>query len=464
MSTVRVRFEQAVYGSFAFWDRGYALLAHSPGCRPEWLAGFLIACQRYGEPRGGAAEAPGLFALRLERGPWIVVGVSPQGHDDRGRPGALAFHALFVSARDYRKAGHVPFGLSGALRGDWTAETRTLPPGTWPVEVPGTPEAPHDPRALRIAAALAHGGRVALEEAGPIDALAREVWHALPDRARRRATVATWAFGNGNRFDLVALPRLAGVELDPSYVDPATLDADPDPAAPTGTRMWLPPWCGRRTIYALAAGAILTGVLLGLALHADDRDDSRPAPTASTVPERRPRPTTIGDEAPSTPEERRRVAVALRDMAERFGVISADAARHDVDPTGLMVLLARTLRYRGPSLSADERTRLGNERGPGSGHERSLALRWHAHIRRFADDRPLPADFARRTLRGQLATLCWSFHLDDDPAAPRRSPAETPHALADALAVDLPVRATPLSALYPALSGYIEFLGQLPRR
>ena len=35
MPTVRVRFEQAVYGSFAFWDRGYALLAHSPGCRPE---------------------------------------------------------------------------------------------------------------------------------------------------------------------------------------------------------------------------------------------------------------------------------------------------------------------------------------------------------------------------------------------------------------------------------------------
>ena len=40
MPTVRVRFEQAVYGSFPFWDRGYALLAHSPGCRPEWLAEF----------------------------------------------------------------------------------------------------------------------------------------------------------------------------------------------------------------------------------------------------------------------------------------------------------------------------------------------------------------------------------------------------------------------------------------
>ena len=76
----------------------------------------------------------------------------------------------------------------------------------------------------------------------------------------------------------------------------------------------------------------------------------------------------------------------------------------------------------------------------------------------------MPGDFARGPLRWQLATLCWSFHLDDDPTAPRRSPAEIPHALADALAVDLPVRATPLSARYPALAGYVEFLGRLPRR
>src|SRR6185312_16430542 len=30
--------------------------------------------------------------------------------------------------------------------------------------------------------------------------------------------VATWAFGNGNAFDLVALPRLASNELDRSYL------------------------------------------------------------------------------------------------------------------------------------------------------------------------------------------------------------------------------------------------------
>lgn len=88
MATVHVRYEQAVYGSFPFWDRGYAMLAQSPGCRPRWLAELRAACQRHGERPAGAAEAGGLFALRPAGGPWLIVGVSPQGRDDRGRPGS----------------------------------------------------------------------------------------------------------------------------------------------------------------------------------------------------------------------------------------------------------------------------------------------------------------------------------------------------------------------------------------
>src|SRR5439155_20432547 len=84
---VQVRYEQAVYGSFPFWDRGYAVLAHSPGCRPEWLAGLRAACQRFGERPMGVAETAvrALFALRLASGPWMIVGVGSPGSDDRGR-------------------------------------------------------------------------------------------------------------------------------------------------------------------------------------------------------------------------------------------------------------------------------------------------------------------------------------------------------------------------------------------
>ncbi len=55
-----------------------------------------------------------------------------------------------------------------------------------------------------------------MQSPGPIDALARDVWRALPFRVRLRASVATWAFDNANRFDLVALPKLAGVAREPS--------------------------------------------------------------------------------------------------------------------------------------------------------------------------------------------------------------------------------------------------------
>ena len=35
-------------------------------------------------------------------------------------------------------------------------------------------------------------------------------------RVRLRASVATWAFDNANRFDLVALPKLAGLTREVS--------------------------------------------------------------------------------------------------------------------------------------------------------------------------------------------------------------------------------------------------------
>jgi hypothetical protein len=154
------------------------------------------------------------------------------------------------------------------------------------------------------------------------------------------------------------------------------------------------------------------------------------------------------------------VAESLANLAERFGVAEARATAGEADPVALMIALADRLRYRGPLLTADELSRLGAE----PGRDRDLALRWHERVRRFADDRPLPVGFARGPLRWQLDTLSWSFHLDGDPAARRRSAAEVPHAIGEALATDVPLRATPLSGRYPALASYAAFLGRLPRR
>lgn len=226
MNSRPIPFEQAVYGSFPFWNRGYAVLAQSPGCRPEWLTGLRRACQQYGERPAGASEAGGLFAQRLASGPWLIVRPSDQGRDDQGRPGALAFHALFVRPADYRKAGSAPFGFAAALRADWNAETRALPAGRCTV-VPDDPRA-DDPRAGPIAEALADGRRVVVEAAGPIDALARQVWRGLPPSVRRRATVATWTFSRTPEFDLSARPPLAGgAHTAPGVTHETVLYSDP---------------------------------------------------------------------------------------------------------------------------------------------------------------------------------------------------------------------------------------------
>ena len=221
LMNVNVHCKQAVYGSFPFWERGYGILARSPSCRPEWIAALKTACQRYGERPLGTVEADGLFAMRVPHGPWMIVGVYPQGCDDQGRPGALAFHALFVGRWTYARAGADPFVFSDLLHRNWgradldailpTARRSIRRSGFRPS--PGL-NSPVNDRLKPIVTAIAQGRRVAVQSPEPIDALARGVWRALPIRVRLRASVATWAFDNANRFDLVALPKLSAIRRE----------------------------------------------------------------------------------------------------------------------------------------------------------------------------------------------------------------------------------------------------------
>jgi hypothetical protein len=465
-SKVEVRFEQAVYGTFPFWDRGYDILAQSGGCQPEWLADLKVVCQRYGERPLGASGAGGLFATRLATGPWVVVGVSDQGVDDHGRPGARAFHALFLSPTEYRKADCCPFRLAGALRKDWGPETTTLPGGIWRVGPPGP--SPEDEQAVRIAEALARGRRVAVESAGPIDSLAEAVWRALPGRARRRASVATWAFSNGNRFDLVALPRIAGAELDATYIETTEFEYGSAGRFKTAEFLLPPPPSRfplpvRRALPWGIAAFVLVAALVAGATIAPALKSGGVGPPAAPAPTPTPSPafdTDYPDPAAYRgrsidPAEESRVAEGLVDLAERLGV--AGSGESNARPVVLMVRLADEVRYRGPVLSPADLNRLKSEPSP----ERDRAISWHALIRRFLPDRPLPPGFARGPLPWQLDTLAWSFHLDPDP---RRSAPEVPHALAHELSVDGSVRPSPLASRYPALEEYAEFLDRLPRR
>jgi hypothetical protein len=219
---MRITFEQAVYGSFAFWNRGYGVLTHSAGCRAEWLGELRSVCQRFGEPPTGATQASGFFALPLQCGPWLIAGVHSVGCDDLGRPGALAFHALFISRWAYRLAGGNPFAFEEAIRADWceSDQHRALARGQLSCRLINRPRPTmsESQQVAAIAAALGTRRRVIVQSSTPIGTLAREVWDRLPWHVRMKASVATWAFGNGNDFDLVALPKLKGISLDDSDV------------------------------------------------------------------------------------------------------------------------------------------------------------------------------------------------------------------------------------------------------
>lgn len=442
-----LRFEQAVYGSFPWWGRGYDMLAASPGCRPEWLAEFRAACQNYGEPPPGFEAPDALFVLRLPSGVWAVVGVGSPGRDDRGRPGALAFHGLFLAEREFARARRDLNQLQQALRRDWGPET-VLGPGAYPFESRRyriDTESEEARTAARVLDALAAGRRVVIESAEPIRGVVGSVWRGL---RRRRASVATLAYSVANRFDLVALPRLAGVELDPSYVTLDELNAPPRP--PLVTR-------GKLALAGLAAAATAaTGFLLLRGCDGSRVGETGPVPpTAARAPadSNEPAPSPPRGSAPIDPDERDRIVEGLLDLAARFGVEADPAA----EPAALMAAISGRLRYRGRWLTDDELAELRRDPSP----EAARALAWHAHLRHFAADRPLPPDFAAGPLPWQLAALSWSFRVEPHP---NLTLAEVPFALADALAMGSPVRPSPLAASHPALAEYARFLARLPRR
>ena len=482
-----VHFEQAVYGSFRFWHRGYGLLARSAGCREEWLDALRLAGQRIGERPTGVVEKASLFALPLRRGPWMIVGVYPQGCDDQGRPGALAFHGLFVGAWDYRRARANPFVLAGALRPEWTASDQDtiLQPGRLilPSQV-CEPANLVDDRVPTVVEALKRRQRVVLTSAEPIDGLARAVWAKLPARVRRRVSVATWAFSTANRFDLVAVPRLAGIVPEATELVLES-DSSREPKIPLENVPKRPPLSQPSTTnrwrWAVLVGLLTTACGWGLwsfprPQHLPRPNDDAPGKSGRLVtkaePPRTSKPPAKAVERPLTESEKRGLSESLMDMLESFPRTSnGRTIPEGREPGEIMRRLTRGLRYSGRLLSAqelDELSRLQTDGRSRTATDVGLALRWHALIERFQGDRPLPDDFTQGEPRWQLATLAWSFHIEAEPgvieALDRGGIAEIVHALADALAVDQSLAASSLSNRYPVLDDYRRFLGSLPRK
>jgi len=202
---VRIACEQADYGSFPFWDKGYAVLARSENCRDEWLSDFSHLCQSLGQPPGEAAPLVNklILAKKLPSGPWLVCQGSAQGCDDRGRPGAWAFHGLFVSGRDYRRAGATPFAFRDLFLDHFHAGLK-FESRIFEVDDQNPPDA--IPFRETLIEWLARGRQIRLLTDNPANLhLLESLWSQLPASARRKRSITSWAFRPEVDFHLAAL-------------------------------------------------------------------------------------------------------------------------------------------------------------------------------------------------------------------------------------------------------------------
>ena len=207
--------EQAVYGTFAFSNRGYHLLGHSEGCRPTWRSALIATCQRLGERPRNASPFGGLFTQWLDDGTWMVVRPSSRPADDRGRPDAASFHGLFLGKSQTRRVRARPDRLRSGFRADWGPQDVTLAPLTIRPEPPEPSVVIPEGWPVEAAVeAIGAGKRVIVEAEGPIDGPARLVWERLSKKQRYRHTLATWVFADSGVFDFLAMPKLTGVDLD----------------------------------------------------------------------------------------------------------------------------------------------------------------------------------------------------------------------------------------------------------
>ena len=212
--------EQAIYGGQD--TGGYRFLARSPGFRDEWLAEAEQLCTGFGERLTGVACPRCVFARPFARQHVAVVQGADQGHDDAGRPGALAFHVLILPRVHYVELGGDPFFIAEHFPPCWQSRGE-LPSLKWTAGPPPrrdvtmlqkTLNVPHSATLLGGVQILLDGGRLVFERTSPDESMLRSLWALLPTRERSRLWPASFAFRNAHRFDVLVVPRAHGAEYE----------------------------------------------------------------------------------------------------------------------------------------------------------------------------------------------------------------------------------------------------------
>jgi hypothetical protein len=398
-----ISLEQALYGSQD--TGGYRFLARSPGFVDEWLPEAQRICTAFGERPVGVACPACVFAQPLDRRHVAVVQVADQGHDDAGRPGALGFHLVVLSRRDYADLGGDPFLLAERFPPNWSARGE-LPSLEWQ-EGPPTPRTvaqvqdvlkrvPDGPSLLGGSQALVDGGRLVFQRPAPDTELLRSLWTLLPTSTRSLLWPASFAFSNTLSFDAVVAPHARS----PEYAGYLTEDQAAEypegryeyslqVAAEAGDQHELDILFARRSrAETWRLGLILLGLLIILVPVSNwllPRPEPAPAARAFAKLE-------LPEETYATlsEPERQRVTRALHDLAEQLKVapLAPDARAEEL-------LSAIADRLGTPDSNRDPREDLTT----GPLKRRLRVLLWKHHVPDYASPGLNPEELVERLQR-----------------------------------------------------------------
>lgn len=380
-SSVTVRCEQAVYGSFPFWNKGYDVLATSADCRSEWVAEFARICRSLGQPPSDVAPLVSrlLFAQKLPSGPWVIALGSVQGCDDRGRPGAWAFHGLFLSGRDYRKAGASPFPFRTHLHDSFSASTR-MDSARLAVDPEPAPdrETPIDPAKIRW---LRRGRKLRRLSDRETMESAQNFWRACPIDIRRKRSLTTWAFRPGSDFHWASIAAPIVAESVDSSPEPVwRFQADELEITPASAESSRRVRRTRHRIVGLFVAVLISFIIGRIAC-------SRGPGGGGVKPSAVEPGVSASSESPNTDDLMRRQAPAevaryvdeqLADWAERLDAVANDENPGAPSPESQSQRIASALRYIGPLAT------LKKPSGDSQSAEYAIARTYDASIRRLA--------------------------------------------------------------------------------
>ncbi|MFM7127736.1 MAG: hypothetical protein ACKO0V_00080 [bacterium] len=400
--------EQAIYGSFPFWDKGYALLAASDGCQKSWLDEFIRLCRSLGQPPGEASPEIDslLFASPLSSGQWVVALGSAQGCDDRGRPGAWAFHALFLSRADYRRAGASPFAFETCFRKRFQKEIS--------LEKLAIEIATDKSHFVKSNSATIHRTIIntmkqskrirILDENTSINSF-REFWCVLPEKIRLARSITTMSFRHHSDFDIAAMKPAAWPtdlaanrhEITAMTFQEIFAPVERSPARPI-IPLQLPKWhLPKRTKRIGVIVSLFVLCLAGL-INCNFHSSERPVETrdiSSSKSDEPPAPLRF-QALPEKPDLTHAVHEELIDMAERLH-LEIDAKAESASQIAARV--AAAMRYQGPLVA--QKIDSGK---PGS----QQATQMDKAIRRFSEMKPWPtSEDSSPSARLALANLAW---------------------------------------------------------